>query len=64
MDGFLSITHPLTLATVFHTAYSTISADGRKVPRITLGSVGCKGKRKFLEWFTLAKGNLMVFIDR
>ena len=26
--------------------------------------VDCKGKRKFLERFTLAKGNLMVFIDR
>ena len=37
MDGFLSITHPLALAAVFHTAYSTISADGRKVTQITLG---------------------------
>lgn len=36
MDGFLSITHPLKLATVFHNAYYTISADGRKVPQITL----------------------------
>ena len=37
MDGFLSITHLLTLATVYHVAYSTISADGWKVPQITLG---------------------------
>ena len=29
-----------------------------------VSSVGCKGKRKFWEWFTLAKGNLMAFIDK
>ena len=52
---------------ILHDDAMTVDADAallRRLKVIPVLRVGCKGKRKFWEWFTLAKGNLMVFIDR